>query len=141
MIVNLIAIFHNKEYYTEKPIWVLEKIFKLFAKVFQQILKIYNYKFQGLSEAKVAATFCSEALGKKIIKFNIRSLNISIGQCGSVAIHLKFETSLDLKNFEDNSQDFFSDLKKTFVYKESNFSGVFIYNYESEITSTDLNIN
>ena len=89
--------------------------------------KIYNYKFQGLSEAKVAATFCSEALGKKIIKFNIRSLNISIGQCGSVAIHLKFETSLDLKNFEDNSQDFFSDLKKTFVYKES--------------TSTDLNIN
>ena len=43
--------------------------------------KIYNYKFQGLSEAKVAATFCSEALGKKIIKFNIRSLNISIGQC------------------------------------------------------------
>ena len=103
--------------------------------------KIYNYKFQGLSEAKVAATFCSEALGKKIIKFNIRSLNISIGQCGSVAIHLKFETSLDLKNFEDNSQDFFSDLKKTFVYKVSNFSGVFIYNYESEITSTDLNIN
>ena len=103
--------------------------------------KIYNYKFQGLSEAKVAATFCSEALGKKIIKFNIRSLNISIGQCGSVAIHLKFETSLDLKNFEDNSQDFFSDLIKTFVYKESNFSGVFIYNYESEITSTDLNIN
>ncbi len=103
--------------------------------------KIYNYKFQGLSEAKVAATFCSEALGKKIIKFNIRSLNISIGQCGSVAIHLKFETSLDLKNFEDNSQDFFADLKKTFVYKESNFSGVFIYNYESEITSTDLNIN
>ncbi len=103
--------------------------------------KIYNYKFQGLSEAKVAATFCSESLGKKIIKFNIRSLNISIGQCGSVAIHLKFETSLDLKNFEDNSQDFFSDLKKTFVYKESNFSGVFIYNYESEITSTDLNIN
>ena len=63
--------------------------------------KIYNYKFQRLSEAKVAATFCSEALGKKIIKFNIRSLNISIGQCGSVAIHLKFETSLDLKNFED----------------------------------------
>ena len=103
--------------------------------------KIYNYKFQGLSEAKVAATFCSEALGKKIIKFNIRSLNISIGQCGSVAIHLKFETSLDLKNFENNSQDFFSYLKKTFVYKESNFSGVFIYNYESEITSTDLNIN
>ena len=62
--------------------------------------KVYNYKFQGLSEAKVAATFCSENLGKKIIEFNIRSLNITIGQCGSVSINLKFETGEDLKNFE-----------------------------------------
>ena len=28
--------------------------------------KVYNFKFPGLSEAKVAATFCSEKLGKKI---------------------------------------------------------------------------
>ena len=63
--------------------------------------KIYNYKFPGLSEAKVEATFCSEGLGKKIVQYNIRSLNISIGQCGSVAIHLKFETSEDLKSFEN----------------------------------------
>ena len=41
--------------------------------------KVYNFKFPGLSEAKVAATFCSEKLGKKIVPFNIRSLNISIG--------------------------------------------------------------
>ncbi len=103
--------------------------------------KIYNYKFTGLSEAKVAATFCSEALGKKIIQYNIRSLNISIGQCGSVAIHLKFETSQDLKNFEDEAKGFFFDLKKTFVFKENHFSGVFIYNYDSELTSTDVSIN
>ncbi len=103
--------------------------------------KIYNYKFPGLSEAKVAATFCSEGLGKKIVLYNIRSLNISIGQCGSVAIHLKFETSEDLKSFENEAKDFFSDLKNTFVFKENHFSGVFIYNYDSELTSTDVNIN
>ena len=103
--------------------------------------KIYNYKFPGLSEAKVAATFCSESLGKRIVQFNIRSLNISIGQCGSVAIHLKFETSDDLKDFEDQAKDFFADLKKTFIFKENHFSGVFIYNYDSELTSTDLSIN
>lgn len=73
--------------------------------------------------------------------FNIRSLNISIGQCGSVAINLKFETGQDLKNFEAKSIEFFSDLKKTFVFKESNFSGVFVYNYDSEIMSTDLSLN
>ena len=62
--------------------------------------KVYNLKFAGLSEAKVAATFCSENLGKKIVAFNIRSLNISIGQCGSVSISLKFETGGDLKKFD-----------------------------------------
>ena len=62
--------------------------------------KVYNFKFMGLSEAKVAASFCSDNLGKKIVPFNIRSLNISIGQCGSVAINLKFETGQDLKSFE-----------------------------------------
>ena len=56
--------------------------------------KIYSYKFSGLSEAKVAATFCSDSLGKKIVPYNIRSLNISIGQCGSVSINLKFESQL-----------------------------------------------
>ena len=83
---------------------------------------------------KVAASFCSDNLGKKIVPFNIRSLNISIGQCGSVSINLKFETGNDLKSFEAKSSDF-SGLKKTFVFKESNFSG-FVYNYDSEIIST-----
>ena len=103
--------------------------------------KVYNLKFPGLSEAKVAATFCSENLGKKIVAFNIRSLSISIGQCGSVSISLKFETGGDLKKFEEHSTGFFSELKDTFVYKETNFSGIFVYNYDSEITSTELSVN
>ena len=32
--------------------------------------KVYNYKFQGLSEAKVAATFCSENLGKNMMNYD-----------------------------------------------------------------------
>ena len=74
--------------------------------------KVYNFKFPGLSEAKVAATFCSENLGKNIVPFNIRSLNISIGKCGSISINLKFETGDDLNKFEEISKDFFQDLKK-----------------------------
>lgn len=103
--------------------------------------KIYNFKFTGLSEAKVAASFCADNLGKKIIDYNIRSLNISIGQCGSVSINLKFEKGNDLKDFNQKSSLFFKDLKNTFVFKESNFSGIFVFNYESEITSTDINFN
>ena len=74
--------------------------------------KVYNFKFPGLSEAKVAATFCSERLGKKIVPFNIRSLNISIGKCGSISINLKFESGEDLNKFEESSKEFFQDLKK-----------------------------
>lgn len=103
--------------------------------------KVYNFKFPGLSEAKVAATFCSENLGKNIVPFNIRSLNISIGKCGSISINLKFETGDDLNKFEESSKDFFQDLKKTFVFKQSDFSGIYVYNYESELTSTELSLN
>tara|TARA_B100000674_G_scaffold18384_1_gene13030 strand:+ start:101 stop:421 length:321 start_codon:yes stop_codon:yes gene_type:complete len=103
--------------------------------------KVYNFRFAGLSEAKVAASFCADNLGKNIIDDNIRSLNISIGQCGSVSITLKFETGDDLKEFDKKSSLFFKDLKKTFVFKENNFSGVFVFNYEAEITSTDIKFN
>jgi hypothetical protein len=75
------------------------------------------------------------------VNFNIRSLNISIGKCGSLSISLKFESGSDLKKFEEQSSSFFSELKDTFVYKETNFSGIFVYNYDSEITSTDLTVN
>ncbi len=69
--------------------------------------KIYSYKFSGLSEAKVAATFCSDSLGKKIVPYNIRSLNISIGQCGSVSIKLnerQHKENLDQQKNIANSQ-------------------------------------
>ena len=46
--------------------------------------KIFNFKFNGVSEAKVAASFISDAFGKLIVSNNMRSLNISIGKCGSV---------------------------------------------------------
>ena len=89
--------------------------------------KVYSYKFSGLSEAKVAATFCSDGLGKKIVPYNIRSLNISIGQCGSVSINLKFETGEDLKKFEQESKNFFLTLKtllflKKVIFQEFSFT-------------------
>ena len=33
------------------------------------------------------------------------------------------------------------DLFSTFVFKESNFSGVYIYNYDSELTATEISLN
>ena len=56
-------------------------------------------------------------------------------------LFLKFETGEDLKKFEEESKEFFSDLKNTFVFKESNFSGVYIYNDDSELTATEISLN
>ena len=58
-----------------------------------------------------------------------------------LSINLKFETGDDLNKFEENSKEFFQDLKKTFVFKQSDFSGIYVYNYESELTSTELSLN
>ena len=54
--------------------------------------KVFQYKFPSITEAKVAASFCSDNLGKQITKFNFQSLNIMIGKEGDLSIFIKFNT-------------------------------------------------
>ena len=103
--------------------------------------KVYQYKFPSITEAKVAASFCSDNLGKQITKFNFQSLNIMIGKDGDLSIFIKFSTIDKLKKFENESNQFIEDLKKTFVFKENEFAGVFVYNYESEATTSEIKIS
>ena len=103
--------------------------------------KIFNFKFNGVAEAKVAASFISDAFGKLIVDSNMRSLNISIGKCGSLSIQTKFESSDDLKRFEGKASEVFADLKQTFVYKEDNYAGVYIFNYEAEAIQAEVAAN
>ena len=42
--------------------------------------KVYQYKFPGISEAKVAAAFCSDYLGQKIDEHGFHGLSILISQ-------------------------------------------------------------
>ena len=100
--------------------------------------KVFQYKFPSITEAKVAASFCSDNLGKQITKFNFQSLNIMIGKEGDLSIFIKFNTIDKLKKFENESSQFIEDLKKTFVFKENQYAGVFVYNYESEATSAQI---
>jgi hypothetical protein len=103
--------------------------------------KIFNFKFNGVAEAKVAASFISDAFGKLIVDSNMRSLNISNGKCGSLSIQTKFESSDDLKRFEVKAGEVFADLKQTFVYKEDNYAGVYIFNYEAEAIKAEVVAN
>ena len=59
---------------------------------------IYQFKFPGVSEAKVAAGFCSESLGGKIAEYDFLGLNILISKDGDLNIHVKFEDAKALKN-------------------------------------------
>ena len=52
--------------------------------------KVYQYKFPGVSEAKIAASFCADTLGKKIVDFNFQGLNVMIGKDGDLSIIIKF---------------------------------------------------
>ena len=99
--------------------------------------KILNFKFTSVSEAKLAASFCSEKFGSKISEFNIVGLNIFISQSGDLNVSIKFENPDSLKKFENNYIDIIADLKGSLVFKENNFVGVCAYTYEKEATLTE----
>ena len=61
--------------------------------------KVYQYKFGTVAEAKVAASFCSDNLGKKISQYKFQSLNVMIGKDGDLSIFIKFDTIDRLKKF------------------------------------------
>ncbi len=103
--------------------------------------KVYQYKFPSVTEAKIAASFCADNLSKFITEYNFQSLNIMIGQCGSLSIIIKFENSTDLRNYEKVSKTFLNELKKGFTFKEDHYAGVYVFNYEVEATSSELKLN
>ena len=103
--------------------------------------KVYQYKFGTVSEAKVAASFCADSLGKKISKFKFQSLNVMIGKDGDLSIFIKFDSINRLKKYETESDEFVKELKQTFVFKENQFAGVFVYNYEAEATSSEIKMS
>ena len=103
--------------------------------------KVYQYKFGTVAEAKVAASFCSDNLGKKISQYKFQSLNIMIGKDGDLSIFIKFNTIDKLKKYEAESDAFINELKQTFVFKENQYAGVFVYNYEADATSSEIKIS
>ena len=100
--------------------------------------KILNCKFISVSEAKLAASFCSEKFGSKISEYNIIGLNIFISQSGDLNVSIKFENPEALKNFENNYINIIADLKGSLVFKENNFVGVCTFTYEKEAASTEM---
>ena len=100
--------------------------------------KILNFKFTSVSEAKLAASFCTEKFGSKISEYKIIGLNIFIGQTGALNVSIKFENPDALNQFENNYVNIISDLKESLVFKENNFVGVCAYTYEKEAASTEM---
>ncbi|MDB9772474.1 hypothetical protein OAD33_04730 [Alphaproteobacteria bacterium] len=100
--------------------------------------KILNFRFPSVSEAKLAASFCSEKFGSKISEFDIIGLNIFIGQSGDLNISIKFDNPNAVNKFEESYKTIIADLKQSLVFKENNFVGVCTFTYEKEAATTDL---
>ena len=102
--------------------------------------KVYQYKFPGISEAKVAAAFCSEKLGQKIDEHNFHGLSVLISQEGDLTILIKFDDVTKLKSFDKVADQFVEDLKNSFVFKENKYAGIYVYNYEKEATINEIKL-
>tara|TARA_B100000683_G_scaffold162139_1_gene156336 strand:- start:375 stop:770 length:396 start_codon:yes stop_codon:yes gene_type:complete len=102
--------------------------------------KVYQYKFPGISEAKVAAAFCSDYLGQKIDEHNFHGLSVLISQEGDLTILIKFDDVTKLKSFDKVADQFVEDLKNSFVFKENKYAGIYVYNYEKEATINEIKL-
>ena len=100
--------------------------------------KILNFRFPSVSEAKLAASFCSEKFGSKISEFDTIGLNIFIGQSGDLNVSIKFDNPNSVNKFEESYKTIIADLKQSLVFKENNFVGVCTFTYEKEAATTDL---
>ena len=69
---------------------------------------VYQFKFPSISEAKVAAGFCSESLGGKISEYDFLGLNILISKNGDLNINVKFEDTNSLKKLENDTSKLFN---------------------------------
>ena len=103
--------------------------------------KVYNLRFPSVADAKIAASFFADNLGGLIVDCQIQSLNISLGQCGSLAIQTKFESSERLRNFEAKSSNIFREIKESFAFTENHYVGVYTYAYEAEAVDAKLSAN
>ena len=101
---------------------------------------VYQFKFPSISEAKVAAGFCSESLGGKISEYDFLGLNILISKNGDLNINVKFEDTNSLKKFENDTNKLFNDLRNSFVFKETKFAGVYAYSFEKEAVATEIQL-
>tara|TARA_B110000438_G_C15753546_1_gene624105 strand:- start:367 stop:678 length:312 start_codon:yes stop_codon:yes gene_type:complete len=100
--------------------------------------KILNFRFPSVSEAKLAASFCSEKFGSKISEFDIIGLNIFIGQSEDLNVSIKFDNPNVVNKFEESYKTIIADLRQSLVFKENNFVGVCTFTYEKEAATTDL---
>ena len=100
--------------------------------------KILTFRFPSVSEAKLAASFCSEKFGSKISEFDIIGLNIFIGQSGDLNVSIKFDNPNAVNKFEESYKTIIADLRQSLVFKENNFVGVCTFTYEKEAATTDL---
>ena len=91
--------------------------------------------------AQFTIDYFAEHLAKFIRPCNMQSINISLGPCGSLSITAKFDGSLDLKNFESKTKPVFDDIKTSFDFIQTNYSGVYIYTFEAENAATEITLN
>lgn len=71
----------------------------------------------------------------------MQSVSISLGACGSLTINAKFDTGADLKMFESRSKVVFDEIKSSFDFIQTNYSGVYIYTFEAENAATEITLN
>ncbi|OUD09050.1 hypothetical protein BVC71_10070 [Marivivens niveibacter] len=98
--------------------------------------KVYNLKFPGIEEAKIAVSFLSEEIGGSIADANISNLSILLDKEGQVSVSVRFDSASEMKKFCAAKGEVFDGLRKSFTLKLQEMSAVAVFNYDREAMST-----
>ena len=71
----------------------------------------------------------------------MQSINISVEPYGNISITARFDSSSDLKNFKTKSKSIFLMFSDLFIWFKTNLSGIKIFAYDTENTSTQITPN
>ena len=89
----------------------------------------------------MVSSYFVENLSKFIRICNMQSTNISIEPYGNISITARFDSNSDLKISKQSQNQSFLMFRDLFIWFKTNFSGINIFAYETENTSTQITPN
>jgi hypothetical protein len=100
------------------------------------LAKVYVLRFTNLNDARNAATFISEALGKKLGSFDLSGLTVLLRKEGIVKVIARFDCQKAFQRMQSARPEVLAEVQNLFPCMIEDASAVTVFSYERDATVT-----